>query len=150
MIISSTMKSRAFKSYIVLLSLFALLATSVGNTFGFAWCLGDDGLSRIEKATPNGCADRKYGCADVEPSGISSIIKTDDSHCSPCSDLLIKQGSAIVSKRDAKTFKAALVARSPIAFVPVSAQQTVKSLPVTRALWVSQAILAHRTVVLLN
>jgi hypothetical protein len=150
LMISSEIMQKGFPNIIVLLSILAFLVTSAGNTFGFAWCVGDDGRTRVEQASVNGCADRQGECHPLDSYAPISISGLDSEHSSSCSDVLIGSDEVVISKRIVKPHKLSLVDNVEVFPLKASDNQPRQLLAVTPPQRVSQAILAHRTVVLLN
>ncbi len=141
---------RFYSNIIILLSILALMVTSVGNAFGFAWCYGDDGRTRVEQASVNGCADRQSECHPLDSYGPTSISVLDSEHPSSCSDVLIGSDEVVISKRIVKPLKLSLVDNVEVFPLKISDNQPRQLFPVLSPQRVSRAILAHRTVVLLN
>lgn len=148
--ISSVPMHSVFSNIIVLSSVLAFLVTSAGNTFGFAWCVGDDGRTRVEQASVNGCADRQGECHPLDSYEPTSISSLDTEHSSPCSDLLIGPDEVVVSKRTVKPLKLHLADDVEVFLLNASDNKPRQLVSVLTPHRVSQAILAHRTVVLLN
>ena len=141
---------RFYPNIIILLSILALLVTSAVNTFGFAWCYGDDGRTRVEQASVNGCADRQGECHPLDSYEPVSISGLDSEYSSPCYDILIGADEVVIPKRSVKPLKLSLVRN--IEFTPIKAfdSQPRQLFSVLSSQRVSQTILSHRTVVLLN
>jgi len=150
---SITMKLITSCKIMVLLLLLAFLTTSVGNVFGYAWCVGDDGHVGIDSVAGKGCridvcksdyTDKKY---DV------FAISQASEYCSQCLDFSALQTEAVFFKRLKRIPTVFKVAVNPNSF-PAIAVQNVKmvagNLMLESQPRISQTILAHRTVVLLN
>jgi hypothetical protein len=142
--------SRFYFNIIILLSISALLVTSVGNTFGYAWCYGDDGRTRVEQASVNGCADRQGECQPLPRNLPVTIAGPDSDHSPQCSDVLIGSDEVVVTKRSDKSLKLPIVSSPVVLLFSASDTQPNQFFTVLSPKRVSQAILAHRTVVLLN
>jgi hypothetical protein len=140
---------RRFHNIIVLLSILAFLATSAVNTFGFAWCIDEDGSTRVEKASLSGCADLQGKCQPLDPYGPARISALDSEHSAPCTDVLIETDEFVVSKRIVKPHKLPLVDNVQPIFLNTPASKAPHFVSVLSPQRVSMAILAHRTVVLL-
>jgi hypothetical protein len=141
---------------IKLLNLFTLafipivLLTFSTSALSFVWCFGDDGHTRLEQASVNGCID----CEEViSPHGggeVDSLSYKFDEKARSCSDFQLDKDNLVISKR---SFNAADIptlgeCRVSLNFSPnVYIDQVPPALQSQR---VSQTILAHRTVVLLN
>ena len=149
-IISSSMRNIMTKNSLALLLLMTFLMTNVGNALGYAWCFGDDGHSKIEQATLNGCADRGDGCSTRLRYAREGLSNVDVEQSRPCSDLLLDRSNAFVSKRIVKDTKVDSTLKAQVASSPVAYNQQIKSKYISHSPRVSQAVLAQRTVVLLN
>ncbi|MDT8444972.1 MAG: hypothetical protein RQ722_11800, partial [Desulfuromonadales bacterium] len=93
------MKSIPSYKIMVLLLLLAFLTTSVGNVFGYVWCVGDDGHVGIDSVTGKGC------CIDVCKSDFTDerydvpAINQASEYCSQCLDFSALQTEAVFFKR---------------------------------------------------
>ena len=146
------MKSYCPSKLATLLFLAVFLLTSLG-TFGYAWCVGDDGHVEVSYATEDGCCsegqDREYGIKYESP-GLSRLSGQD---CGLCLDFATPQNEAVFFKRIKRTTTVVLEPLSPgspfIKVLPGN-QLVARTLASPKVLRIAQAILAHRTVVLLT
>lgn len=147
------MKLMKFSKITALLLLTAFLVTSTGNVFGYAWCVGDDGHVEVSYAKADACcatdSENRY---DDSSNGIV-ISRFDGEGCGLCLDFSALKSEAVFFKRLKRASTVFLSPFSPDSS-PAAAIQSVNLLvgnPVTPPLpRISQTILAHRTVVLLN
>ena len=134
-----------------LILLLTFVLTTVGSVPGFAWCIGEDGHFEIEYI-----ATGDFGGGVTGSSGNmtgESSIQIDEDHCGPCLDFIFQSHEAMSANRPHhKTSKSHDVFALKI--FPSITCQTVKLVvgnlvpqPPPR---ISQAILEHRTIVLLN
>jgi hypothetical protein len=72
------------------LPLLCLLVLSLlaGQTsaFGYVWCIGADGHTRIEGATNGACGEAEDTCPPA-PGDLRPSLSSADEHCGPCLDL---------------------------------------------------------------
>jgi hypothetical protein len=153
MLSSIPMKLIPSYNIMVLLLLLAFLTTSVGNVFGYAWCIGDDGHVGIDSVAGKGCCidvcksdytDRKYD--------VSAISQTSE-YCSQCLDFSTLQTEAVFFKRLKRIPTVSKVTVTPNVFPPIAVQNlkmVAGNLILGPQPRISQTILAHRTVVLRN
>ncbi len=147
------MKFNLSSKFVTSLLLAAFLVTSVGALLGYVWCVGDDGHVDVSYAAGNDC------CAGDEGSGTAnhyvgpSISQADSDHCGSCLDFAVQQCEAVFLKRIKRTTVAPLEPLSPKNSHP-GAMQSIKlvagSFLPQPPPGVAQAILFHRTVVLLT
>ena len=136
-----------------LLLLPAFLAVSIGSVPGYAWCFGEDGHSEIEEATITGCSDNQIEPKEFVKYDTPSLHASENGHCGSCLDFSAQQSETVFSKRHKKILQTPTDAIILNVF-PQNFVKNVKlvacnlaSQPPPR---ISQTILAHRTVVLLN
>lgn len=136
-------------NFITLALIPIVLLTFSANALSFVWCFGDDGQTRLEQASVNGCID----CEEVistHGGGADSLSYKFDEKARSCSDILLDKDNLVISKR---SYKAADIPILGEYSVSLNFSPNVKIDQVSPALQsqrVSQTILAHRTVVLLN
>jgi hypothetical protein len=136
-----------------LLLLPTFLFLSVGTAPGYAWCFGEDGHSEIEEATVAGCHDGQDKPGEAVRHDTPTLHNSEDEHCGPCLDFSLQQDEANFSKRLKKAPAIPIEITSLNGFTFAFAQSVklvsgnLASQPPPR---ISQAILSHRTVVLLN
>ncbi|MBE0575688.1 MAG: hypothetical protein IH613_07300 [Desulfuromonadales bacterium] len=128
------------------------LATSVGNVFSYAWCVGNGSHAGSDYVTDKGyCADvcksDKLGRYDVPATNQSS------EHCSLCLNYSAQPVDVVFLKRLKRITPVSKVTVSPggVARIAVNKVDTVAGnlIPQPQPR-VSQTILAHRTIVLRN
>jgi len=137
---------------IVLLLLPAFILTSASEVLGFAWCVGNDGHVEFERGTRHNCGDENFTDENFGRNDARIILGTNYECCGPCLDLSI-QNEAYIIKRLKKTSVAPSDAISQNVFPRNTIQSTkllVGNLITQQPSRISQTILAHRTVVLLN
>ncbi|RLB65773.1 MAG: hypothetical protein DRH08_07525 [Deltaproteobacteria bacterium] len=120
---------------------------------GYAWCLGDDGHVEVKYATADGCCDSDFVNSHAVRPDVAMFHQSDDNHCGPCIDFAGNQSDAVFSKRLKKDPPVSVDVIAPSSFSPTSAHNAklvVGYLMSQPPLRTPQAILAHRTVVLLN
>jgi hypothetical protein len=139
-----------FISLLIFLSLVTFVVTGVSNTFGYAWCFGADGHASVEQASANGCKDRDEGCSALAPLKTFGQPRLDQEHCQPCKDFIAGQADIILPKRQAKVPRITLTDSIKVAGFAVPEFHARQPKFLSGSLRVSNAILAHRTVVLLN
>lgn len=141
-----------FTRIIVLLLLPAFILTSASEVLGFAWCVGNDGHVEFERDTRHDCGDENFANENLGRNAAPVIFGTSYDCCGPCLDLSI-QNEACIVKRLKKTSAAPSDAICLNVF-PRNTIQTAKRLVnnfiTQQPPRISQTILAHRTVVLLN
>lgn len=134
----------------VLLLTFVL--TTLGSVPGFAWCIGEDGHFEIEYVATGNCVDGATNSSG-NMTGVSPL-HIDQDHCGPCLDFYFQTHEAISANRlyNKTTKSPEILTLNPT--IPSITSQSVKlavgnlaSQPPPR---ISQAILEHRTIVLLN
>ena len=135
----------------LLLSVFLFAGT--GNAFGYAWCVGDDGHVEVNYISGGDCCADDSSNRDVDRYDVTAISHSDGEHCGLCLDSSAKPSEAIFLKRLKRTSTVSIATVSLNNF-PSPVLKGSKLLAGNRATLslprVSQAILAHRTVVLLN
>jgi hypothetical protein len=136
---------------IAFLLLPTLLLAGVGNVFGYAWCISEDGHAKIEYVTANGCDGASSASRDERRSDFAAGYQANGEQCTPCLDFTAGQNIATTSKRSNKV---TAVFFRPIA-TSIVPQKSVDALVINQLLTqstprISQTILALRTVVLLT
>jgi len=143
-----------FQKIVALLLLSTFLAVSTaGNVFGCTVCVGGERSQRV-----NTSADQEYCTDDLinnheDSHNVFAIHQLGDEPHGSCPDCSTQQLSAVFSKRSKRIPATATVATISNAF-PLTAVKSVRLVvgklspqPLTTT---SQALLAHRTVVLRN
>lgn len=131
----------------------AFLVASIGSVPGYAWCFGEDGHKDFKKTAIVGCSDGQNETKDVVKYDTPSIYSSDDECCDSCFHFSAQQGEIVFSKQYKKPLQTTADEISLNVFSQSFAQSVklvatnLASQPPPR---ISQTILAHRTVVLLN
>jgi len=147
------MRLISFSKIAAFLLLPAFLIASAGDMLGYAWCLGEDGHVEINYVTSNGCCDSNFENSHSARPDVATLHQSSDNHCGSCLDFSTQPNEAVFSKRLKRTSSGSINAISSNSFPSISAQNAklvvgnLASQPPPR---ISQTILAHRTVVLLN
>ena len=136
-------------NFITLALIPIVLLTFSANALSFVWCFGDDGQTRLEQASVNGCID----CEEVistHGGETDSLSYKFDEKARSCSDILLDKDNLVISKRSYKAADIPIIGeyRVSLNFSPNVYIGQVP--PASQSQRVSQTILAHRTVVLLN
>jgi hypothetical protein len=146
------MRLISFPKFVALLLLPAFLIASAGDMLSYAWCLGDDGHVEINYVTSNGCCDSNLETSHIVRPNVSTLHQSSNNHCGSCLDFSAQPNEAVFSKR-LKRISSGSIAITSNGFPPISAQDAklvVGNLASQTPTRISQTILAHRTVVLLN
>ncbi len=138
---------------LTVLLLSAFLLTSVGNVFGYAWCVGEDGHVEVNYVNDEGCCDDDYNDRLSNKPGMTAISSFDGELCGLCLDFSTQPGEAVFFKRLKRT-PTVSIASFPLSGLPSTLikgpKRSVGGVSPQTPPRVSMAILAHRTVVLLN
>ena len=143
-----------FKKTVALLLLSAFLVTSTaGNVYSCIECVGDERLQRVNTFASMGCCIDDLINTHDDSDDVHAVYQlVDEQHCS-CLDCSTPQDSAVFSKRTKRIPTSTIIATTSNGF-PQTAATSVKLVtgnlepkPPTKT---SQALLVHRTVVLLN
>lgn len=83
------MKKPLVRNRLLLLVLLAFVLTGQGRVYGYVWCFGEDGHTRMESALGGSCggeegADAVRPCPSAAP---EPSVAAADEHCGPCLDL---------------------------------------------------------------
>jgi hypothetical protein len=147
------MKLMKSSKIMALLLLAAFLVTSTGNVFGYAWCVGDDGHVEVSYSKADICCTIDSENRNDDSSNGTVISRFDGEGCGLCLDFSAQQSDAVFFKRLKRT---STVSLSPFSSdsSPAAAIRSTKLLVANRVSpplpRISQTILSHRTVVLLN
>ena len=147
------MRLISFSKIAVFLLLPVFLIASASDMLGYAWCLGDDGHVEIKYATSNSCCDSNFENSHSIRPDVATLHQSSNDHCGSCLDFSAQPNEAVFSKRLKRVSSGSINAITSNSFPSISAQNTklvvgnLASQPPPR---ISQTILAHRTVVLLN
>lgn len=135
----------------LLLATFVLM--SAGTLFGYAWCVGDDGHVEVSYVPGDGCCDGELSRSATQTHNRPGFSQASDDGCGLCLDFSTQQSDAVFLKRLKRSLTPSADALSPKSFFPGITQSlklTVSCLAAQSPPRIAQAILAHRTVVLLN
>jgi len=147
------MKSRPSRHILALVSLLVFLLTGQAAAQGYVWCLGEDGHAALEYAASTSCRPAPVEpCRDGHAGGMPGALAGDE-HCGPCLDIPAVFDAArrpAQSPREYFPPQAGPAARVEISRHPRCVPLLTADLQPQPPPRISQAILAHRTVVLLN
>ena len=150
---SGSMKFNKSAKLVTSLLLAAFLVTSVGALLGYVWCVGDDGHVEVSYTTGTNCCDDDQVHGTAKHYDELSISQSNSDHCGSCLDFAAQQCEAVFLKRIKRTTVAPIEPLSPNNSHPAVMQ----SLKLVAGSFlpqpppgVAQAILFHRTVVLLT
>ena len=148
------MQAKSPRYILAIVSLLAFLLSGPTGVQGYVWCLGEDGHAALELAESNACrpaaCPEEQECHDEED---TIHCSHQEEHCGPCLDIQASlQATCLRNQQHQKDLIAPAGVHAPGQSVtsPVCVQLLTNnhlSLPPPR---ISQTILAHRTVVLLN
>ena len=131
---------------------FLLLPTFlVINASDYAWCFGDDGHVEIKTVACKSPFEESRPLKAATKQQLPRLLEDGAENCGPCLDLYINQVAVTIKKRYKKislpTLKIAQSSSLPFSFT--QAVIVGKALP-QPSRHISQALLTHRTVVLLH
>lgn len=153
LVLSSGAMKRIYPSKLEVLSLLvAFLVASVGTVFGYSWCVGDDGHVEVSYTKDSNCCVDEFNSHTVDRYDVPALGQPNGDACGLCRDFSAQQNDAVVFKRVKKvsTFPVAALSSETLSLkAGLIAQKGAFNLAL-QPLRVSQTILAHRTVVLLN
>ena len=120
---------------------------------GYVWCVGDDGHVEVNYTAGNDCCDDGHVQSPADQYDGPSISQANVDHCGACLDFSAQQCEAVFFKRLKRSSLVSLEPLSPNHSHPC-AMHSVKLVAVNHSrqpsLYIAQAILFHRTVVLLS
>lgn len=141
------MKTRSFRQVFAIACLVVFLLSGQAGAFGLVLCLGDDGHAALEYAFGDACGDEPKERSGEPAFGLS----VEDEHCGPCLDLDPSLHAASVRPQDHLKFPPIpMPAVMPASPAPVFVRVHIAHLYPQPPPQISQTILFHRTVVLLN
>lgn len=147
------MKFNRSSKLVTSLLLAAFFVMSVGALLGYVWCVGDDGHVEVSYTAGIGCCADGHVRSPADQYDGPSISQASDDHCGSCFDFSAQQCEAVFSKRNKRTLLVSLEPLSSNNSLP-SAMQSVKLVAVKpfrqTSQRVAQAIIFHRTIVLLS
>jgi len=153
MIYSGAMKFNRSSKLVSSLLLAAFLVTSVGVLLGYVWCVGDDGHVEVNYTAGTDCCADSHVESPDDQYDEPSISQANTDHCGSCLDFSAQQCEAVFFKRLKRTSVVSLEPLSSNNSLP-SAMQSVKLVAVNPfrqpSRRVAQAIMFHRTVVLMS
>lgn len=145
------MKRRYLSKLVTCLLLTTFFLASTASVFGYAWCLGDDGHVEVSYSKGSGCCDPEPGKLPVARHIVPTITQSSDNFCSSCLDFSVQTCDAVFTKRVKRVTPPPVALLNARVFSPKVVQSTPWDVKLTSLLpRISQAILVHRTVVLLN
>ena len=131
----------------------AFLLVSIGSAPAYAWCFGEEVHLEIEEKTISGYVGHQEEPKEAAKYDIPSFYSSDDKHCGTCFHLSAQQNKATYSKRPEKPLNVPVDVTS-LNVLPQAITLKVGLVAVNLASQppprISQALLALRTVVLLN
>ncbi|MDF1581246.1 MAG: hypothetical protein P1P74_10800 [Desulfuromonadales bacterium] len=143
------MLKNRLKKLTIFFSFAALVFTGQTSAAGLVWCVGEDDHSAIESlATKGGCAAQ----ADTRNTFLSSRTQCDqEQHCGPCVDISTAYDATTnrISKNISLDSGVEFVAADKTAVPTLARTLLAQSMPYAQPR-ISQTILVHRTIVLLN
>lgn len=148
---SVAMKSSGSTKIMILLLLVIFLLTSMG-TFGYAWCVGDDGHVEVNYAAATGCCNQDQSPYSGGQSGSPGLSRAGADYCGLCLDFDAQKYEAVFFKRIKKSAVLSLEPLTKGASYPnaISNSGLVAKMSPQQQFRVAQIILALRTIVLLN
>jgi len=145
---SSPMKTKLLK-FLTLALIPIVLLTFSTSALSFVWCFGDNGQTRLEQASANGCFD----CEEVistHGGETDSLSYKFDEKARSCSDFLLDKDNLVISKRSYKAADIPILGEYSVSLNFSPNVYIDQVFPALKSQRVSRTILAHRTVVLLN
>ena len=147
------MKFNRSSKLVTSLLIAAFLVTSVGALLGYVWCVGDDGHVEVSYTAGNDCCGDDHVQSSTKQYDGPSISQNSADHCGSCLDFSVQQCGAVFFKRIKRTSLVSLEPLSQNNSLP-SAMQSIKLVATNHfrhpSQRIAQAILFHRTVVLLS
>ena len=135
-----------FNRFVLLL---AFVFTTLGSVPGFAWCIGEDGHFEVEYVAARDCGSATSTSGTIPG---ESYFHFDEGHCGPCLDFYFLSPEALSAKRlNHKANKSPTVialSKTP-SFNSLAARLVDNNLDLQSPPRIFQAILEHRTIVLL-
>jgi len=147
------MSSNLFRHIVVCISLLVFLFTGQTSVQGYVWCVAESGRAVLEYAKNNSCTSEasagKEDCHSEE--GFLDDLDQDD-HCGPCLDVSATIEVTNSRHKDQKEILAPAGLPNKSFLLPdrIFAEVLTPGLLSQPPPRVSQTLLAHRTVVLLN
>jgi hypothetical protein len=145
------MNYRYSSKLVTYLLMATFLVAGSGTLFGYAWCFGDDGHVEVNYSKGGICCSEDFESRPVNRYDTPSISQLSVDSCGSCLDFSAQQSDAVFFKRLKRISVLPVVTFSTNLFSPKVLQsgpwiaKRISSSP-----RVSQTLLAHRTVVLLN
>jgi len=137
---------------LALVSLLIFLLTGQIGVQGYVWCLGEDGHAALEYAAGGSCGPGAQPQDQDCHGEVIFDLPSQEEHCGPCLD--IPHSLNAISKRtqDHKDFQSHILFQSTaqVSAIPAFSRTLTANLYPQPPPRISQAILSHRTVVLLN
>lgn len=147
---SELMKIRTLYKFFALLLMATLLAANAAAAVDDIWCVGKDGHLTVKSVSDDGCCAEPFGAEQDRQKHLPTLKATGDA-CGPCLDIFRKKVDVTLLKRSAKVSFPSL----GLITLPTQTRGFQQDLAAGAPLHdfpkrVSQTLLAHRTVVLLN
>ena len=131
----------------------AFFLASIGSAPAYAWCFGEKIHLEIEEKKISGYVDHQKESKEAAKYDIPSFYSSDDKHCGTCFHFSAQKNEAIFSKKLEKLPNVTEDVTNPYVLAHVITRKgdlvavNLAPQPPPR---ISQTLLAHRTVVLLN
>lgn len=138
---------------VALVSLLIFLLTGQTGVQGYVWCVEEGGKAVLERAENNTCSTDNLlveeDCHSDE--GLLNNLDQDD-HCGPCLDIpaVLEVTNSHNQKQKDVVAPAGSLQQQPVLPAPVLVKVLTSDLLSQPPPWLSQTLLAHRTIVLLN
>lgn len=146
------MRLRASQHIVSIIVLLVFLLTGQASVQGYVLCVAADGCAALEYSDNNSCDPQNLQETDSHAETHGLNTSASDDHCGPCFDIPAINEISSSRTQIKKDFSspAGLPVKKQILSTLVSARLQNIPAPAQRLPSVSQTILAHRTVVLLN
>ena len=143
------MKTKLLK-FLTLALIPIVLLTFSTSALSFVWCFGDNGQTRLEQASANGCFDCEEVISTHGGGEVDSLSYKFDEKARSCSDFLLDKDNLVISKRSYKAADIPILGEYSVSLNFSPNVYIDQVFPALKSQRVSRTILAHRTVVLLN
>lgn len=147
---SELMKIRTLYKIVALLLLATLLAANAAAAVDDIWCVGNDGHLTVKSASDEACCAERFDAGQNRQKDLPTLRATGNA-CGPCLDIFRKKVDVTLLKRSAKvSFPCPGMITVPTQSRGFQQDLAPGTPPHDFPKRVSQTLLAHRTVVLLN
>ena len=145
------MRQLPFRNITLWLTILTLLWSSLGQGYGYVWCVTEDGPTHLESALESHC-DRGAPLLAVTDSRVASFATEEDADCGPCLDLAAT-GDTLQQRKLSSgdlydPFLLSTILR-PAWASPVLVRHLANNLILEAPPRVATTLLVHRTIVLL-